>query len=70
MGPGIYSINTFHLRYAFSGLDAGQGQVGKADGSAQMTDNAGLQAAVKEHSEAEGGVNTGTSEVLMTSYCH
>lgn len=55
---------------AFSGLDAGQGQVGKADGSAQMTDNAGLQAAVKEHSEAEGGVNVGTSEVLMTSYCH
>ena len=55
---------------AFSGLDASQGQIALSDGSTQMTDNAGLAAAVKAHDEATGGYNTGRSEVLMTSYCH
>ena len=53
-----------------SGLDAGQGQVALSDGSASMTDNAGLQAAVKLHAESTGGLNPERSEVLMTSYCH
>ena len=55
---------------AFFGLDAGQGQVAKTDGSVDMTDDSGLQTAVKEHAEATGGVNSSRSEVLMTSYCH
>lgn len=55
---------------AFSGLDAGQGQVATSDGAVQQTDNAGLKAAVKAHAEAPGGVNTNLSEVLMTSHCH
>ena len=65
-------IKTFDVnkQRAMSGLDAGQGQVALSDGSASMTDNAGLQAAVKLHAESAGGVNTERSEVLMTSYCH
>ena len=55
---------------AFSGLDAGQGAVANSDGSVQMTDNSGLQAAVKAHAESTGGYNIGRSEVLMTSHCH
>ncbi len=55
---------------AFSGLDAGQGQVALSDGSAEMTDNSGLQRAVKLHAEPTGGVNINLSEVLMTSHCH
>ena len=55
---------------AFGGLDAGQGQVALADGSVEMTDNSGLQSAVKSHAEATGGVNSNLSEVLMTSHCH
>jgi hypothetical protein len=55
---------------AFSGLDAGQGQVALSDGSAEMTDNSGLQRAVKLHAESTGGYNIGRSEVLMTSHCH
>ncbi len=55
---------------AFSGLDAGQGQVALSDGSAEMTDNSGLQRAVKLHAESTGGVNINLSEVLMTSHCH
>jgi len=55
---------------AFGGLDAGQGQVALADGSVEMTDNSGLQSAVKAHAEATGGVNSNLSEVLMTSHCH
>ena len=55
---------------AISGLDAGQGQVALSDGSVNMTDNSGLQSAVKEHAEATGGVNSNRSEVLMTSHCH
>ena len=65
-------IKTFDVnkQRAFSGLDAGQGQVAKSDGSVQMTDNAGLQQAVKEHAESTGGYNSNLSEVLMTPYCH
>jgi prepilin-type N-terminal cleavage/methylation domain-containing protein len=55
---------------AISGLDAGQGQVALSDGSAEMTDNSGLQRAVKLHAESTGGVNINLSEVLMTSHCH
>jgi prepilin-type N-terminal cleavage/methylation domain-containing protein len=55
---------------AISGLDAGQGQVALSDGSVQMTDNLGLQRAVKAHAEPTGGVNINLSEVLMTSHCH
>ena len=55
---------------ALSGLDAGQGQVAKSDGSVQMTDNSGLQRAVKAHAESIGAVNSNRSEVLMTSHCH
>ena len=55
---------------AFFGLDAGQGQVALSDGSAEMTDNSGLQRAVKLHAEPTGGVNINLSEVLMTSHCH
>tara|TARA_Y100001934_G_scaffold40576_1_gene48489 strand:- start:519 stop:1550 length:1032 start_codon:yes stop_codon:yes gene_type:complete len=65
-------LKTFDVnkQRAFSGLDAGQGQVAKSDGSVQMTDNAGLQQAVKEHAESTGGYNSNLSEVLMTPYCH
>ncbi len=62
-----FSVNK---QRAFSGLDAGQGQVAKSDGSVQMTDDSGLQSAVKEHAESKGGLNSGLSEVLMTSHCH
>jgi len=63
--------NTYDIRKnrAISGLDAGQGQVSFSDGSVEMTDNAGLKAAVVKHSEAKG-VSTEKSEVLMTSSCH
>ena len=66
------ATSTFDVRKqrAFSGLDAGQGQVALSDGSVQMTDNSGLQSAVKLHAESTGGVNSNLSEVLMTSHCH
>ena len=69
---GSRVLKTFDVnkQRAFSGLDAGQGQVAKSDGSVQMTDNAGLKQAVKEHAESTGGYNTNLSEVLMTPYCH
>ena len=66
---GSKQVYDIQRNRAISGLDAGQGQVSLSDGSVEMTDNAGLKAAVVKHSEARG-VNPEKSEVLMTSSCH
>ena len=66
-------IKTFDVnkQRAFSGLDAGQGQVAKSDGSVQMTDNAGLRRRSKSTLSPRVGYNTERSQrYLMTPYCH
>ena len=51
-----------------NGLSHNQGQVAMSDGSAVQTDTAGLQKAVKEHAEAEGGVISGKNEHISRPF--
>ena len=43
--------------YAMSGLDAGQGNLARMDGSTEQADDVGLAAAVEQHGRGEGWTN-------------
>lgn len=49
-------------RHAMAGLGASQGQISLADGSVQLTTDAGLAKAIKAHANSHGGSYLGVNE--------
>ena len=51
-----YNVKGGDSKYMMSGLDAGQGNIAKADGSVVQGTDADMQEAIRAHTESEGGV--------------
>ena len=51
-----YNYKGGDSKYTMSGLDAGQGNIAKADGSVVQGGDTDMQEAIRAHTESEGGV--------------
>jgi len=63
--PVSTSKQTHGTKYLMSGLDDGQGNVSKADGSVMQADNADLGGLIKAHTEAVGGTLSQQTSAIM-----